>query len=1072
MPMDPPFGPNVRVSEDDTPGNQNEITMAVASDGRIHMGWNDARQPNPDYRCGYSYSTDGGLTWSANRLFHVPGWDADGDPVVVVDADDTVYFICMPFSRSGGGSQIVVYNSTDGGVTWSAPATASDTTNGFNDKPWAHAAGTTLHVCYANFAGGGTELRYTRSFDRGATWEPTRILDRNGNGCVFASTNAGDLHLAWVRGGVIYALRSLDQGTSWSAPRPAGPAPFTSAPDQRAGPLPAIAADWTGGQVYLVWTADDGMGGWDVRFSASMDRGITWTAYTTVHGDRTNRQFMPAIDVDAAGTIHVAWYDNRTGRMAFRHSASYDRGVTWTPSDRVTDTEWVTSFFIGDYTALVARGGFVNIGWADVRSGEVEAYFARASFAGPPALDRIVVAPPEAWTTADDPVQFTASGFDQYGNPFPVNPTWAATGGTIAAGWYTPRQVGTWTVWANQSGVSGTGTVHVSPGALARVDVTPADPTITADDTMQFVAEGWDANGNPVPLAGPSWAVGNGTIAAGLFEPWRTGTWAVYANESGVSGSTSVTVLPGALAAIVVTPPSVTISADDSVQYAATGYDAKGNVAPIAPLWTAGGGSISSQGRYSAAIVGVWTVAATAEGRTGTAQVTVLPGALVRIDVEPPDAVVSADDSVQYTARGFDGKGNEIPLTPVWSATAGSIDPAGLYTPGPVGTYAITASWSGVNGSTSVTVVPGALARIEVVPATATITADDLLALTANGYDARGNRVAVAPTWSATCGTVGPDGLYTPGPARLCTVYANASGLSGSAAITVLPGRLARIDVTPPVAAITADDTLQYAARGFDAKGNEVAIVPQWRATEGTISADGLYTPRLVGEWEVQAVQGPVTGTARVTVSPGRLAAIFVEPPDRTVRADETLAFTARGEDRAGNLVVLTDPVWDATNGSVSDGLFDPHTVGTWEVSAEQDGVRGTAIARVLPGAVARVVVTPGTAALREGGRSAFTAVAYDANGNHVPDAQITWRVEGGIGTVDATGMFLGTRAGSGEVVATASDGRATASGSAAVLVDASASPLLWLLLILVVPLLLFLVVWWRRRRRVAPDLE
>src|SRR3990170_4995438 len=98
-PLDPPFTANVQVSESDTPGNQNEITVAVASDGRIHMGWNDLRDPNPDYRCGYAYSTDGGLTWSANRLFILPGWEAAGDPVLVVDANDDVYFICMSFNR-------------------------------------------------------------------------------------------------------------------------------------------------------------------------------------------------------------------------------------------------------------------------------------------------------------------------------------------------------------------------------------------------------------------------------------------------------------------------------------------------------------------------------------------------------------------------------------------------------------------------------------------------------------------------------------------------------------------------------------------------------------------------------------------------------------------------------------------------------------------------------------------------------------------------------------------------------------------------------------------------------------
>ncbi|MEK6851555.1 MAG: sialidase family protein, partial [Candidatus Thermoplasmatota archaeon] len=277
-PLDPPFTANVQVSESDTPGNQNEITVAVASDGRIHMGWNDLRDPNPDYRCGYSYSTDGGLTWSANRLFILPGWEAAGDPVLLVDSNDDAYFICMSFNRTVWASRIVVYKSTDGGVTWSAGTFASDTTTGLNDKPWGYAIGTTLFVCYANFGAAPNELRVTRSFDGGLTWEPTQVVDFSGNGCGYAHTSSTNVIVGWLRGGAIYAYRSTNGGATWGAATLVGAAPFSPAGDQRAGALPSFAADPARGRLYAVWPANDGLGTWDGRSSRTTDGGATWSA--------------------------------------------------------------------------------------------------------------------------------------------------------------------------------------------------------------------------------------------------------------------------------------------------------------------------------------------------------------------------------------------------------------------------------------------------------------------------------------------------------------------------------------------------------------------------------------------------------------------------------------------------------------------------------------------------------------------------------------------------------------------------------------------------------------------------
>ena len=105
------------------------------------------------------------------------------------------------------------------------------------------------------------------------------------------------------------------------------------------------------------------------------------------------------------------------------------------------------------------------------------------------------------------------------------------------------------------------------------------------------------------------------------------------------------------------------------------------------------------------------------------------------ISISPTATSTDADSTVQFSASTFDYNSLVASVPVVWSASSGSIDSTGLFTPTATGTHTITACFGVICEDETVTVTPGAPIDLVVTPLTATITADETLELTANVVD-------------------------------------------------------------------------------------------------------------------------------------------------------------------------------------------------------------------------------------------------------------------------------------------------------------------------------------------------
>jgi hypothetical protein len=361
-------------------------------------------------RTGYSF--DGGLTWSlAQAAFSrcTGGNAANGgdyarasDPWITIGPDGIAYQIAIAFNGNtfadGSTSAVLASRSTDGGRTWSDPATLiRDAVAPFNDKESITADPVTPGFAYATWdrldQGGNGPAWFARTTTGGQSWEAARpIYDPGGhnqtlNNHIVVATSAGaqtlydfftefDVvgnlrlpHLAFVR--------SVDNGVNWSGAvtisdvRAVGTRdPQDATRELRDG---TNIASFAAGRGVLVgvWQDSRFSGGArdGVAFSRSLDGGTSWSAPVQINSVPATQALLPAVAVRSDGTIGVFYYDMRNDTadpatlLVDAWLTTSTDGVHWSerhvagPFDFNRAPTAEGGLFIGDYQGLASANG-------------------------------------------------------------------------------------------------------------------------------------------------------------------------------------------------------------------------------------------------------------------------------------------------------------------------------------------------------------------------------------------------------------------------------------------------------------------------------------------------------------------------------------------------------------------------------------------------------------------------------------------------------------------------------------------------------------------------------------------
>lgn len=304
-------------------------------------------------------SSDGGATWTATYFNPQTGVGQFNDKsYIAVDTNAGSPFknrIYVAWDNATGsssstknGNNLVVSYSSDGGVTFSEPVSASPNfagkTGQIGADPFVATDGT-VHVAWLDYA--HSLIAESSSTDGGVSFGPSHVIAR--------TQIPFDINIPAenVRGALVY---------------------------------PSCGASTA--RLYCSWMDGSLANGTDVFLSTSTDAGATWSAPTAVNVDPAGQvadQFNHWLAVDPSdGSVNIAYYD--TSADPTRKSTIYtlarstDGGASFVRSavaNAPTDeTCCVPSVNLGnqygDYEGVAALNGVVRPVWTDRRQAVID----------------------------------------------------------------------------------------------------------------------------------------------------------------------------------------------------------------------------------------------------------------------------------------------------------------------------------------------------------------------------------------------------------------------------------------------------------------------------------------------------------------------------------------------------------------------------------------------------------------------------------------------------------------------------------------------------------------------------
>ena len=346
---------------------------------------------------GWNTSTDGGTTWQHGFLPGITTFQGGGsfarvsDPSVAYDARHSTWLVSgLVIDTAANGVGVTISRSADG-ITWQNPVVAIGNDGQGYDKEWVVCDSTSTSPHYGNcyievdITSSGNTVIMSTSTDGGATWSTPAspadtpsglggqpLVQPNGTVVVPFSTN----------GTSIRSFTSTNGGSSWNASTlVASVSTHAAAGGLRDGSgLPSAEID-SSGTIYVAWQDcrfRSGCPANDIVYATSAN-GTTWSGVSRIPIDAVTSgadHFIPGIGVDHATSgatakigVYYYFYPNAsctasTCQLEVGFISSANGGSTWSTAQTVAGPMSLSQIagttqgtMVGDYISTSVLAG-------------------------------------------------------------------------------------------------------------------------------------------------------------------------------------------------------------------------------------------------------------------------------------------------------------------------------------------------------------------------------------------------------------------------------------------------------------------------------------------------------------------------------------------------------------------------------------------------------------------------------------------------------------------------------------------------------------------------------------------
>ncbi|MCE2953285.1 MAG: Ig-like domain-containing protein [Gemmatimonas sp.] len=248
----------------------------------------------------------------------------------------------------------------------------------------------------------------------------------------------------------------------------------------------------------------------------------------------------------------------------------------------------------------------------------------------------------------------------------------------------------------------------VQPPSAAKLEITPANPVVIAEDTLRLRARVVDANGQPVPGTTIRFIAAGGRFegaidADGLVRSGSTGTMPVtvvaqIVGQPTITQRIEVRMVPGPAATITLDDAPTRLVGGQRLVLVPTVRSAAGDRRDDRVQWSSSNPAVvavNADGLVEAKGVGRAVLTARVDRATATHAVLVVAGRIGALAITPSAKEARTGDVIRFAVTARDAAGRPLAgLTPSWSFNPGQgvIDADGAFTGYEGGTYVVTAT--------------------------------------------------------------------------------------------------------------------------------------------------------------------------------------------------------------------------------------------------------------------------------------------------------------------------------------------------------------------------------------------